>query len=92
MKHLFKATRLGWERQQDGIWFDADDFTEEEARSQFCSYEGTTQRGYSYTGYEYNGVKYHDITYLGQFEDDELPKNDLEYMDILIRRSKNKED
>ena len=51
-----------------------------------------TQRGYSYTGYEYNGVKYHDITYLGQFEDDELPKNDLEYMDILIRRNKNKED
>ena len=51
----------------------------------------TTDRGYPYTGYEYDGQKYHDVTYLGEFEDDELPHNDIELMDILIKRQqKNK--
>lgn len=46
---------------------------------------------YPYTGYEYDGQKYHDVTYLGEFENDELPHNDIELMDILIKRQqKNK--
>ena len=49
------------------------------------------RQGYPYTGYEYDGQKYHDVTYLGEFEDDELPHNDIELMDILIKRQqKNK--
>ena len=38
--------------------------TAEEARKEFKTFEGTTQRGYPYTGYEYDGQWYHDIAYL----------------------------
>ena len=48
MKHIFKATKLGWEKEKEGIWFDSDDYTAQEARDEFKPYEGTTQRGYSY--------------------------------------------
>ena len=78
MKHLFKATKMGWAKEKEGIYFDSSTFTAED-------------RGYPYTGYEYDGQKYHDVTYLGEFEDDELPHNDIELMDILIKRQqKNK--
>lgn len=86
MKHLFKATKLGWEKEKEGVWFDSDEYSKEEAEAEFTPYEGTTQRGYSYTGYEYDGQKYHDVTYLGEFEDDEMPKNDNELLDILIKK------
>ena len=85
MKHVFKATKLGWEKEKEGIWFDSDDYTAQEARDEFKPYEGTTQRGYSQTGYEYDGQKYHDVTYLGEFEDDEVPHNDLELLDYRLR-------
>lgn len=88
MKHLFKATKLGWGKEKEGIWFDSDQYTEEEARAQFKPFEGVSQKGYAYTGYEYDGQKYHDYTYLGEFEDDKLPKNDIELLDALIERSK----
>ena len=71
--------------------FDSSTFTTEEAKQKFKEYHRTTDRGYPYTGYEYVGQKYHDVTYLGEFEDDELPHNDIELMDILIKRQqKNK--
>lgn len=70
MRHVFRATKLGWDKEREGIWFDSDDYTREEAEAEFKTYEGTTQRGYPYTGYEYDGEKYHDVTYLGEFEDD----------------------
>ena len=60
----------------------------QEAKDEFKPYEGTTQRGYSYTGYEYDGQKYHDVTYLGEFEDDEVPLNDLELLDNRMRHFK----
>lgn len=88
MKHLFKATKIGWEKKQDAVWFDSDHYSKEEACSEFKTYKGTTQRGYDYTGYEYDGQKYHDVTYLGEFEDDEMPHNDIELMDVLIKRLK----
>lgn len=90
MKHVFKATKLGWGKEQDGVWFSSDDYSAEEAKAEFKSYEGTTQRGYSYTGYEYDGQKYHDVTYLGEFEDDNVPHNDTELMEAIIKRGKNK--
>ncbi len=88
MKHLFRATKLGWAEEREGIWFDSNDYTKEEAAAEFVPYEGTTERGYSYTGYERDGQKYHDFQYLGEFEDDELPQNNDEYLDWLIKRGK----
>ncbi|MCF0232244.1 MAG: hypothetical protein HUJ63_08280 [Enterococcus sp.] len=88
MKHLFKATKIGWEEEKEGIWFDSDYYTEEEARAEFEEYEGITQRGYPYTGYEYDGQKYHDVTYLGEFEDDELPQNDDELFEYRLKHIK----
>ncbi len=79
MKHIFKATKLGWAKEQEGIWFDADVYSEEEAKAQIKEYEGTTQRGFPYTGYEFDGQKYHDVQYLGKYEDEDVPTNDSEY-------------
>ena len=86
MRHVFVATKLGYDKEKEGIWFDADEYTEEEAKAQFKTYKGITQRGYSYTGYEYDGQKFHDVTYLGKYKDDEMPKNNMEYLDSLIKR------
>jgi len=86
MKHLFKATKMGWAEEKEGIYFDSNDYTADEAKKKFKEYQGTTNRGYPYTGYEYGGQKYHDVTYLGEFEDDELPHNDGELLDILLKR------
>lgn len=88
MKHLFRATKIGWAKEQEGIWFDSSTYSEEEARAEFKPYHGTTQKGYDYIGYEYDGQKYHDFTYLGEFEDDGLPNNNNEYIDIIIERNK----
>ena len=88
MKHVFLATKIGWDKEKEIIWFDSDDYTAEEARNEFEEYQGTTESGYPYTGYEYDGQKYYKITYLGEFEDDELPHNDNELMDIWLKRSK----
>ena len=88
MKHVFRATKLGWEKEKEAIWFDADQYTVEEAKKEFKPFEGTTQRGYPYTGYEYDGQRYHDITYLGEFEDEEMPHNNIELLDILMKRLK----
>lgn len=43
MKHVFKATKLGWEKEKEVIWFDSDDYIAQEARDEFKPYEGTTQ-------------------------------------------------
>lgn len=88
MKHVFKATKIGWDKEQDGVWFDADYYTKEEAEAEFKPYQGTTQRGYPYTGYEYDGAKYHDFTYLGEYENDNIPKNDDDYFEHIKKKSK----
>lgn len=82
IKHLFRATKLGWKEEQEGIWFDSDKYAKEEAKAQFKSFNGITQQGYNYTGYEYDGQKYYRVDYLGEFEEDSLPKNNREYLDI----------
>ncbi len=88
MRHVFRATRIGWERKQDGIWFDADTYTIEEARAEFKPYEGITERGYPYTGYEYDGIKYHDVAYLGEYEEDDMPQNDSDYYKRLWSKNR----
>lgn len=74
MRHVFRATRIGWNGKQDGVWFDADQYTQEEAEAQFKPFQGVTQQGYPYTGYEYDGVRYHDFYYLGLYDDDDMPQ------------------
>ncbi|MBR3141654.1 MAG: hypothetical protein IKF09_00730 [Clostridiales bacterium] len=78
MRHVFKATKLGWEKEQEGIWFDSSDYTREEAQAEFKPFEGVTQEGCPYTGYERDGQKYHDVTYLGEYEDDDMPRSDAD--------------
>ena len=62
------------------MWFDADDFTREEAEAQFKPYQGVTQQGYGYTGYEYDDERYHQYTYLAElfrFENVPHPNSSL---------------
>lgn len=88
MKHLFRATKIGWEHEQEGVWFDSDEFSKEEAEAEFKPYESTTKKGYPYTGYEFDGQKYHDVTYLGEFEDDKLPRSNGEFITYLLNKIK----
>ena len=88
MRHVFRATKIGWAKEAECIWFDSDYYTKEEAEAEFKPYEGTTQQGYPYTGYEYDGQKYHDYMYLGEYEDDEMPRNNEEYIKSLLKRKK----
>ena len=83
MRHLFRATLFGWDEEKEGVWFDSNDYTREEAEAEFKPYHAISQKGYDYTGYEFDGQKYHDYTYLGEFEDDKMPHNDEEYFASL---------
>ena len=85
MIHVFKATKLGWDSEKEGIWFDSNYYSAEEAKAEFKPYQGVTQRGYPYIGYEYDGQKYHDFTYLGEFEDDDMPRNDSDLMFAVLK-------
>ena len=87
MRHLFRATRIGWGKVQDGVWFDSASYSKEEAAAQFIPFQGETINGYPYTGYEYDGVKYHHFDYLGEFEDDSMPTNDEEFYESLYYRN-----
>ncbi|MBQ6482236.1 MAG: hypothetical protein IJI45_14050 [Anaerolineaceae bacterium] len=88
MRHLFRATKMGWNKEQEGIWFDSNQYTKEEAEAEFKPYQGITQRGYDYIGYECNGQKYHDFTYLGEFPDDAMPRNNFELIDCFLKEDK----
>lgn len=88
MRHVFRATKMGWGKEKEGIYFDAKCYTKEEAMAEFKPFQGTTQKGYPYTGYEYDGQKYHDVTYVGEFEDNKMPHSDIELMDALIKSKK----
>ena len=73
MRHVFSASRIGWDHEEEGVWFDSNQYTKEEAEAEFKPYNGITKQGYPYVGYEYNGLKYHHYRYLGEFEDDKMP-------------------
>ena len=88
MKHLFLATKMGWEREQEGVWLDSNVYTKEQAQAQFKPVKDYTKDGYPYTRYEYDGQIYHDVTYLGEFEDEQLPQNDSELLKHLISKLK----
>ena len=38
MKHLFKATKMGWVKEKECIYFDSSTFTAEEAKQEFKEY------------------------------------------------------
>ena len=76
MRHIFRAQMFGWGEDKEGVWFDSDTYTKDEAEAQFIPFEGYTQDGYPYTGYEYDGQKYYKVDYLGEFPDDEMPTCD----------------
>lgn len=88
MRHVFKVTKMGWDKEKEGVWFDSDYYTKEEAEAAFKPYQGTTQRGYPYTGYEYDGQKYHDVTYLGEFEDNEIPRSDDDWVSSFLKHKR----
>ena len=90
MRHVFRATKIGWKGEQEGIWFDSALYTKEEAVAEFKPYQGTTQRGYPYTGYEYDGEKYHDFMYVGEFEDDKMPHNNMDIIDFILAEKNKK--
>lgn len=31
MRHVFKARKLGWDSEKEGVWFDSDQYSAEEA-------------------------------------------------------------
>ena len=43
MRHVFKATKIGWDEEQEGVWFDSDFYSKEEAEAEFKPYQGTTR-------------------------------------------------
>lgn len=76
MRHVFRAQKLGWHEEKEGIWFDLKAFTKEEAQAQFKPYKGTTNDGYPYKGYELGGQKYYKVDYLGEYPDTKMPRCD----------------
>ena len=75
-RHVFKVTHQGWDSRKEGIWFDADDYSEEEATAQFQRVEKETLKNNHwviYTAYEYQGELFHDVQYLGVFDEDSMP-------------------
>lgn len=73
MRHVFLATLLGWDQKKEGVWFDSNDYTYDEALAEFKTYEGRTREGYPYTGFTFDGQKYYSVRYLGEYDDDKMP-------------------
>lgn len=86
--HVFRGKRMGYEEKRDGIYFDADRYSLEEATAQFKPFQGISQKGFPYIGYECKGVKYHDFQYLGEFPKNAMPRNDDEYLAWLIENNR----
>ena len=76
--HWFVAQRMGWEKEQDVVWFDANQYSMEEAEAQFRPVQKTTMKNnhcFPYTAYEYDGVLYHHYRYMGYCDEKDLPRN-----------------
>lgn len=76
MHHVFRADVKGQAKVLDGVWFEADEYTREDAKAQF---RRTTDGGY-----ERCGEIYSDVTYLGIFREDRMPQTDSECAQALI--------
>ena len=82
MRYVFKCIHQGWDAETEGIWFDAEDFTLDEAWKQFKEVKRQTllDNGHwvDYTAYEYEGELFYKVFYLGLFEDDNMPMSDYD--------------
>ena len=76
MRHIFKAQKIGWREEKEGIWFDAKLFSKEQASAQFKPFVGRDRNGYPYTGYEFGGEKYYRVDYLGKYPKEKMPRSD----------------
>lgn len=85
MRHVFIATRMGY-GISEGIWFDSNLYTKEEAIAQFEPIQDFNANGYPYTRYIYDGIDYRNFEYLGEYEDDKMPTNNREYVDYLLSK------
>lgn len=75
-RHVFKCKKLGWGNDYEGVWFDADYYTREEAYDQFEKVEHETVKNnhvVPYAAYEYDGQLYYSIRYMGVFDENEMP-------------------
>lgn len=75
-RHVFKVIHQGWDKTAEGIWFDADDYTEEEAKAQFQEVQKESFKNdhwVTYTAYDYQGELFYDVQYLGVFDEDNMP-------------------
>lgn len=84
MRHVFKAAGMGWTPDKEGIWFDADDYTREEAEAQFVPVQKVSKKGWPYTAYEYQGDTFRFVQYLGLYDDDGMPVSDEDYRKSLF--------
>ena len=75
--HVFRCTKLGWEHEVEGVWFDADEYDRYSAEAEFTECTGYTEKAngetYPYTYYEYDGEKYYEIEYMGEYDYDDMP-------------------
>lgn len=75
--HVFKCKKMGYDEEEVGIWFDADVYSERDAKSQFHERYGETKKSngeyYPFTYFEYEGEKFFDVEYVGLFDEDNLP-------------------
>lgn len=74
-RHVFRCVHQGWDKRIEGIWFDADDYTEDEARAEFVEVEKDTEKNnnnYSYIAYEYEGELFYEVHYMGLFDEDNM--------------------
>lgn len=75
-RHVFRCVHQGWDGRTEGIWFDADYYSEYDARAQFVEVEKYTEKNnarYSYTAYEYQGELFYEVEYMGLFDKDNMP-------------------
>lgn len=95
MKHLFRVQHFGFDKEKEGIWFDADHYSEEEAKDKFEPITKTTLKNnhnVDYTAYRFKdtGEEFYDVKYLGKFEDDDMPHNDKDLLGSILGAFKKK--
>lgn len=89
MKHLFKVQHFGFDKKKEGIWFDADEYSEEEVKSKFEPIKKSALKNnhnVDYTAYRFKdtGEEFYKADYLGKFEDDKMPHNDGELFNSIF--------
>ena len=76
MRHVFRCVQKGWDGETEGVWFDTDLYTREEAEAQFVPVDKMIQKNghwFPFTFYEYDGQTYYSVEYLGIYDDDNMP-------------------